>query len=153
MSPHLAALSPGAANMTADQLSSTACGTVKARIDYLKKLPLYQAEKPYQMFLPAAEGATDQRTHNLEFESKECTFTDIRSRAYDCTLDTDGFQFHEFPTHLNWTSLQDRSVVESVYFAEIEQVLKNIEGGYDKIFIFDWRVTAPSSTAIASVVC
>lgn len=117
-----------------------ACGTVDSHVNYLKKLPLYQKEKPFQLFVPIDPDATNQRASNLEFEPKERTFFDIRDRIHDCSLDTNGFQLREFPTKLDLPSFRDRGVVESSYFPEIEQILKHIEGGYDRVFIFDWRV-------------
>lgn len=117
-----------------------ACGTVNSQVNYLKKLPLYQREKPFQLFVPIDPDAPDQRATNLEFESNERTFHDIRDRIHDCSLDTHGFQLLDHPTKLDLPSFQDRATVESRYFPEVEQILKNIEGGYDRIFIFDWRV-------------
>lgn len=117
-----------------------ACGDVTSHVSYLKKLDLYQKEKPFQLFIPIEKDAPDQRTSNLEFESKECTFHDIRDKIHEYDLDTHGFQVGEYPTKLDLPSFQDRHIVESQYFPEVEQILRNIEGGYDRIFIFDWRV-------------
>lgn len=129
-------------SMAIDRATSVACGTVNSQVDYLKRLPLYENEKPFQLFIPIDEEALDQRTSNLEFESKECTFIDIRDRAFDCSLDVHGFQFHQFPTKLEWSTFKNRALVESQYFLEVEQLLKNIESGYDRLFIFDWRVVS-----------
>ena len=120
-----------------------ACGTVNSQVNYLKKLPLYQNEKPFQLFIPVDADAPDQRTTNLEFESKECTFSDIRDSVHSYSLDTDGFQVLQFPTQVDPPSFQDRSIVESRYFSEVKDILRNIEGGYDRVFIFDWRVDHP----------
>ncbi|KAK3368629.1 methyltransferase CmcJ [Podospora didyma] len=117
-----------------------ACGTVTAELQYLKRLPLYQKEKPFQLFVPVDEDATDPRTTNIEFETKEQTFVDIRDRLSEFSLDSHGFQVNVHPTGLDLASFANRETVETKYFAEVEQILKTIEGGYDKVFIFDWRV-------------
>ncbi|KXJ88484.1 hypothetical protein Micbo1qcDRAFT_17472 [Microdochium bolleyi] len=117
-----------------------ACGTVQARVDYLKRLPLYQVEKPFQLFIPIEPDAKDQRPSNLEFESKEVTFHDVRDQLSDCRLDSHGFQLLRHPTGLPSASFENRGLVESVYFDEVRDILKTVDGGYDKIFIFDWRL-------------
>ncbi|KAI1845652.1 hypothetical protein JX265_005342 [Neoarthrinium moseri] len=122
-----------------------ACGTVKSQVSYLKRLPLYQKEKPFQLFIPIDKEALDQRTTNLDFETKERTFVDVRDTAYSCSLDVDGFQLQSYPTKLDLPSFLDRSIVESQYFSEVEEILKNIEGGYDKLFIFDWRIRSSAT--------
>lgn len=122
-----------------------ACGTVQSQVSYLKRLPLYHDEKPFQLFIPIDSDAIDQRTNNLEFEQRECTFSDIRDNVHNYTLDDNAFQALSFPTKLDPTSFKNRSAVESRYFPEIEEILKKIEGGYDRVFIFDWRVNQTMS--------
>jgi hypothetical protein len=117
-----------------------ACGTVKAEIQYLKRLSLYTKEKPFQLFVPVDRDATDTRTTNLEFESREQVFEDIRGKAATCTLDNDGFRVVEYPTALNPEQFRDRETVESDYFDDVKDILRDIENGYDEVFIFDWRV-------------
>jgi len=115
-------------------------GTVTASIQYLKKLPLYEKEKPFQLFIPIDKTSGDPRSSNLEFEPRSHTFVDIRNRVHDFSLDSHGFQVVPHPTKLEAQSFVDRSLVESRYLLEVEEVLRTIGGGYDKVFIFDWRV-------------
>jgi len=118
-----------------------ACGTVQAHVDYLKRLPLYQTEKPFQLFIPIEEGATDQRPSNLEFESRQCTFHDVRNELSSCQLDSEGFEVLRHPTQMDPMSFEQRELVESQYLEEVKDILQKVDGGYDKIFIFDWRVS------------
>lgn len=118
-----------------------ACGTVQAHVDYLKRLPLYQTEKPFQLFIPIEPGAIDQRPSNLEFESRQCTFHDVRNELPSCRLDSQGFEVLRHPTQMNPVSFEQRELVESQYLEEVKDILKKVDGGYDKIFIFDWRVS------------
>ncbi len=114
------------------------CGTVTAEINYLKRLPLYQREKPFQLFFPVDPDAPDQRSTNVEFEARPQTFVDIRKDLGKFTLDEHGFAIRTWPS--SFASFEDRTMVESLYFAEVLEVLKTIEGGYDRVFFFDWRV-------------
>lgn len=115
-------------------------GTVTAEVLYLKKLPLYTKEKPFQLFVPPAADAVDKRADNLEFEAKEQTFVDIRGREDEFSLDTHGFQTGVYPTRLDSDMFGDRETVETRYFDEVREILKDVEGGYDEVFLFDWRV-------------
>ncbi|KAH7028075.1 methyltransferase CmcJ [Microdochium trichocladiopsis] len=128
-----------------------ACGTVQAQVDYLKRLPLYQSEKPFQLFIPIEPDAKDQRHSNLEFEPKECTFHDVRDQLPECLLDSQGFQVLRRPTRLDPASFDKREIVESQYLDEVKDILKSVDGGYDRIFIFDWRVSlaCPPNQAVA----
>lgn len=115
-------------------------GTVTATLNYLKRLPLYQTEKPFQLFLPAQHHATDQRLSNLEFEGRETRIVDIRPKLSTFDLDEHGFQILHAPTKLAPTCFQDPKIVESLYFDEVVNILKKLPGGYDRVFLFDWRV-------------
>lgn len=123
-------------------------GTVTAEVLYLKKLPLYTKEKPFQLFVPVAADAVDKRSDNLEFEAKEQTFVDIRGREDDFALDTHGFQTGLYPTRLDSDMFGDRETVETRYFDEVREILKNVEGGYDEVFLFDWRVGLQSMSGL-----
>jgi hypothetical protein len=53
---------------------------VKASIEYLAPLPLYETEKPYLALLPPSEDfdPDTQRTDNLEYEiHKDMLITDV----------------------------------------------------------------------------
>ncbi|KAK1750089.1 Aspirochlorine biosynthesis protein N [Echria macrotheca] len=113
---------------------------VRAEIQYLKRLPLYNEEKPFQIFVPIDANAADTRSTNLEFEAREQQFEDIRGRETKFSLDNDGFQIKTYPTALSLSHFQDRQAVETKYFNEIKQILQGIEGGYDEVFLFDWRL-------------
>lgn len=119
-----------------------ACGTVKAELQYLKRLPLYKLEKPFQLFVPVDPDAADQRSTNIEFEAQEQTFEDVRGREDEFSLGSHGFEFAVQPTSLSIRDFSDRGIVESRYFREVEEILRNIDGGYDQVFFFDWRVSA-----------
>lgn len=81
---------------------------VRASLEYLQKLPLYEYEKPYWCFLPPKEGydPDHQRVDNLEFENhSDIIIQDIRDRKTKARIGECGFEvfdhkskFSAFPT-------------------------------------------------------
>ncbi|CCF32719.1 methyltransferase CmcJ [Colletotrichum higginsianum] len=122
-----------------------ACGTVEAEVDYLQRLPLYQREKPFQLFVPIHERDQDARSTNLAFEKKTQTFVDMRGRTGEFSLDTHGFQVETVPNKLAPHFFRDREVVEREYLPEVEGLLRGVGGGCDRVFIFDWRLRDASA--------
>lgn len=120
--------------------SEMACGTVDADVEYLQRLPLYQQEKPFQLFVPIDERDRDARSTNLSFEKKTQTFVDIRERVGEFSLDSHGFQVETVPSKVHPQSFRKRELVEREYLPEVERLLKGAGNPCDKIFIFDWRV-------------
>ncbi|KAK1750425.1 Aspirochlorine biosynthesis protein N [Echria macrotheca] len=118
-----------------------ASGDVVADLNYLQKLELYQREKPFQLFIPVDPNSPDPRQNNVEFENRPHTIRDMRPAINDFGLDTHGFEIRPFHTSLDPDSFQKSDVVESQYFAEVEQLLRDtLDGGFDRIFFFDWRL-------------
>ncbi len=117
-----------------------ASGDVVAELGYLQKLDLYRHEKPFQIFIPIDDG---QRQTNLEFEPRTQKIVDIRPNIKSFQLDAQGFEVRECPTAVSYESFQNEELIKSQYLPEIEEELKFIEDGYDRIFFFDWRVCTP----------
>jgi hypothetical protein len=118
-----------------------ATGTVKAPVNYMKKLPLHEYEKPFQILMPIPPDAEDQRIANVEFEPREQTFTDIRGNTDEFSLDENGFEIRRAPTLLQYNEAADQDVIKHKYLPEVEQILKDhLPGGYDRVEFFDWRV-------------
>lgn len=118
-----------------------ASGTICAPVKYLRRLPLYDHEKPFQYLIPIPPDAKDQRTTNVEFETREQTFTDIRHRLGDFNLDRNGFEVKSVPTCLRAAEATDQDVIKGRYLPEVEQILRdNVPGGFDRVVFFDWRV-------------
>lgn len=108
---------------------------------YLRRLPLYDHEKPFQYLIPIPPDSKDQRTTNVEFETREQTFTDIRHRLGDFNLDRNGFEVISVPTSLRAVEATDQDVIKGRYLPEVEKILRdNVAGGFDRVVFFDWRV-------------
>ncbi|KAI0101704.1 methyltransferase CmcJ [Nemania sp. FL0031] len=118
-----------------------ASGTVKATVNYIKELPIYNEEKPFQILMPIPPDAEDQRTSNIEFEKKEQIFNDIRGQEDQFGLDDDGFQIVHSPTALHPFDATNQDFIKTRYLPEVDEILRrHVPGGFDRVLFFDWRV-------------
>ncbi|KAJ5679789.1 methyltransferase CmcJ [Penicillium macrosclerotiorum] len=111
-----------------------------ATLQYLKKLPIYDEEKPFRIFTNLPPDALDQRYSNLEFEKKEVTIHDIRDQIPAPTLDGRGFEVREWPSSLDVHTIWNKDDVENVYLPELETMLRKKDPSIHRVFFFDWRI-------------
>jgi hypothetical protein len=111
---------------------------VTAPVHFIKWLPLYEREKPFNIFINLPEDAKDTRTNNLEFDIKDTTFHDVRGEESDFTLDDHGFAFLKYQH--DFKNFDNREAVESEYLPQIEKMVKEKIPGADRVALFDWRV-------------
>jgi hypothetical protein len=103
--------------------------SVKASLDYLQRLPLYETEKPYWCFLPPREGfdPDKQRVDNLEFEEcSDITIHDIRELESRPDIEDCGYQVFK---HQSKFSRFDQADDVIQYKIETEDFLKEVLGG------------------------
>jgi hypothetical protein len=118
---------------------SPATGSLVIGLKFLKWLPLYETEKPFQIFINIPEDATDRRTTNLAFENVKVRIQDVRIfPPKHFLLDKHGFTYysHKFQAR----HIADRESVEQRYLPEMETLLKSTLNSVDRVFFFDWRV-------------
>ena len=117
-----------------------------AKVEYLKRLPLYEHEKPFRVYYEIPKSSPDQRRTNLEFEEKEVPIQDLReSSSLDFySLDKHGFAIRNFETSLPAHSFTDRSVVEKSFLPEVEKVIRSEIANITAVYFFDWRVSQVS---------
>lgn len=132
---YLQALRHTTDNMVVDE-------SVYADLRYLKRLELYNEEKPFQIFFDIPEDEADRRPHNLEFEEKPYHIKDMRPSISQYRLDDHGFAVKRQKTSLSLESFSNRNMVEKTYLPEMEQLLRDVDSSIDKVFFFDWRVIA-----------
>jgi len=112
--------------------------SVKASLEYLQRLPLYEKEKPYWCFLPPHEGFDPdmERVDNLEFEEhSDITIQDIRELENKPHIQDSGYQVFE---HTSKFSHFERPEDVEQYKAETEDFLKDALGAvyakcYDQV--------------------
>ncbi|KIP06712.1 hypothetical protein PHLGIDRAFT_35829 [Phlebiopsis gigantea 11061_1 CR5-6] len=94
------------------------------------------AEAPYQyVYDPPAGKPKD----NIGLEKHEVVVRDARNKQeeYGLSLDTSGFQF---VNHVSQEKeFKDDKVIETVYYKEVEELLKK-EAGAKRVFIFDHTI-------------
>lgn len=98
---------------------------IRATLQYLQDLPLYETEKPYWCLLPPHEGfdPNAQRVDNLEFESRpDILIRDVRESTEALSLDTCGFEV--LSHHSNLSNFETAGDVDA-YKAETEALLRD----------------------------
>ena len=107
----------------------------RARLAFLKWVPLYEKQKPFQVFtgLPLGVPST-----NLVFEDEELDIRDMRGQEHHFKLDEHAFQLCKADMH--FTAFNDAAQIEEVYLPAVRTLIKEHVQGADKIVFFDWRV-------------
>ena len=93
-------------------------------------------ESPYQyVYDPPAGKPKD----NIGLEKHEVVVHDARDKQeeYGLSLDTSGFQFVRHVSQEK--KFEDDKVIETVYYKEVEELLKK-EAGAKRVFIFDHTI-------------
>lgn len=114
--------------------------TVLVTLSYLKRLDIFEKEKPFHIFFELPHEALDQRRTNLQFEEKEHPIQDIRDNIASFSLDKQGFMIKDWPTSLSIEEFSDRSTVEAKYYPEIDALIRSEFEDVVHYYIFDWRV-------------
>ncbi|KAF2469391.1 methyltransferase CmcJ [Lindgomyces ingoldianus] len=108
-----------------------------ASIQFLKWSPLYDKEKPYQVFLDKdLDTEEDQQNTNLAWEEKFVTVQDFRGCDEYSNLDAHGFTSRTLP---GFEHLETRDDIETGYIPAVEEMLKREIEDVGTIFVFDWR--------------
>lgn len=109
----------------------------QASVQFLKWTPLYEAEKPFQIFGDLLEESVDQRKTNLTWEEKQIQVQDLRDESESFRLDSHGFTICRLP---EFTELSDREVISGEYIPAIRKMLTAELEDVGTVFVFDWRV-------------
>jgi hypothetical protein len=110
----------------------------KADIQFLKWQPLYESEKPFQLFLDIPPEAPDERRTNLVFETRTVPIRNIRGEESRFSLDNNGFVYRKFEGFKN---LDSKDEVLNEYLPAVQRLLEREVEGAHKVLIFDWRVS------------
>ncbi|POS75728.1 methyltransferase CmcJ [Diaporthe helianthi] len=109
----------------------------KASIQFLKWNPLYETEKPFQIFGALNEDSADQRKSNLAWHEEQVEVQDCRNNVHEFGLDSHGFAIRRLPT---FTELPDREAVIGEYLPAIKKMLQAELEDVGTVFLFDWRI-------------
>lgn len=112
-----------------------------ATVKFLKWIPLYEEERPFQIFMELPLEAPDQRKTNLTWDEKDVTVTDFRDNAADFQLDTHGFATRKLE---GFTELENDKDINARYIPEVKRMLETELGDVGTVFVFDWRASPAS---------
>nr|VWO99179.1 N/A [Ganoderma boninense] len=88
-------------------------------------------EEPYQYVLSPPAG---KEPNNIGLDPRDVTVHDARGRESEFSLDTNGFQFVNYPSVEK--EFDDDERIKEVYYPEVEKLLKDVAGA-KRVFIFD----------------
>jgi len=116
----------------------------KVTLSFISDLPIFQHEKPYELWLPPSEIPDSVPWTNCQFsEHSNIEIEDVRGSNTDFGYETTGFKFISnqlsecFARGSSWRS--DDGLVQR-YLEETVELLKG-EFGAEKVLCFDWRVS------------
>ena len=123
--------------------------SVRATIEFLKRLPLYDREKPFRVYYEIPKTSADQRRTNLEFEERQISFEDLRNNdpvrsAY--TLDGQGFSLRNLQSSIPEESFSDRALIEKKFLPQVEQLLRSEIPDITAYYVFDWRLRSAETS-------
>ncbi|KAE8443015.1 hypothetical protein EG329_002479 [Mollisiaceae sp. DMI_Dod_QoI] len=111
----------------------------KSSILYLDRLEKYKQEKPYEIILdisdPAFATGPEAAQTNMEDSPHEVTIQNARRKKDDFKIGIHGFQFAHFPSSLRDKDFDNLKLVESVYYTEVQDLVKSLFGKPMQIFI------------------
>jgi len=108
-------------------------------LKFLKWQPIYEIEKPFQIFINIPPNAADQRTTNLVYEDVSLMVNDVRCLAFQPNLDDNGFMYCKHQTRV--TEFSNREQVDKYYLPEMEALLRSKVEDVDRVFFFEGRVS------------
>ena len=117
--------------------------TLKAAFDYLQWTPLYEIEKPFQVFIDIPKHCPDQREDNLAFSTgpEELVF-DVCGKEKDFTLDKNGFTYIKHSSIISEPSqFFDPKTIREIYLPECIRVLERELSRVGRVHIYSWRVS------------
>ena len=120
---------------------------IRTSVTYLKKIPLYEREKPYCVCLSDDFKGPDFETHNLKFEDRvDIKITDVRGQEHLFELGTNGFEIGQHQSNaLSFESSED--VI--AYKMETEKFLKEKLGAQEAI-CYDVKVGNLANSILGS---
>jgi hypothetical protein len=93
--------------------------------------------RPYNLIPsdPAGEFKT-----NVEIEPRTITIHDLRGHPSTPSLDKEAFSFHTAPSSLSYDDFADEDKIRSVYYPEIQDIVRKHVSGAKEVLIFDHTI-------------
>ena len=122
---------------------------IYSKIAYLKRLELYETEKPCNLNFPV-DNIPGARQTNVEYEYIDnITIVDIRGIEQHFHLDTHGFQVFHQPFEYSAAIFRDASETCRTYCWDMELYLQKLLVA-EKVYIYDSQVCCSTLSKIRS---
>jgi len=118
-------------------------GKITGTISFVEWNPLFEVEKPFELFVSLPPEVPDQRTTNISFKDVPVQIADVRGEEDKLSLDENGFVYRKHATKV--TDFNDPLAIEQVYLPETVELLKREVEGADRVFVFNWKVSYPGN--------
>ncbi|KAL8358302.1 hypothetical protein RB601_009626 [Gaeumannomyces tritici] len=112
---------------------------VSVSLEFIKRLELYEREKPYWLFVGKPDHLDDSKLTNVELEVVPgIPAHDVRNDGHSYTLDEHGFQF---VTHQqSFSDFDDEEAIRTHYLPQVEEVIRQNVPYAKRVLLFDWRL-------------
>ncbi|SPO03436.1 uncharacterized protein DNG_06119 [Cephalotrichum gorgonifer] len=113
----------GTENVKSLQTAVSKVRAVETEMCFLKRDALWDHEKPYRMrYVPIGNVPKT----NFLLETIPVRVRDARNARPTLSLDTNGFEFHDLSSELDYDEFFDYDRVRSVYMREVQDLLKKV---------------------------
>ncbi|KAJ8132508.1 hypothetical protein O1611_g1114 [Lasiodiplodia mahajangana] len=124
---------------------------LRISLNHLKDLPLYQIEKPYEIWAPVDE--TQCKT-NVQFEYCDgIPVADVRGRQDEFDIETCGFSFLHHPVGLGLSAAEVKTdegrLLVIRYLEEMSSFLQQTLS-CRRVLCYDWRVRRANASSVSS---
>lgn len=109
---------------------------VSTTLHYLKS-----ADEPPYFYSPSIEPPEGKPRSNINSEPHPAVIHDVRGKEHTVGLDKTGFEFVKHKREE--TEFVDEERIKSVYYKEVEELLKKATGG-KRVYIFDHTIRCVS---------
>ena len=114
------------------------CQSAVGTLVFLKRLDVYEEQKPYCIHVPA-EAVPGGKSTNEEDEFVETTIQDLRHQKQAFDIDKNGFEVINCPKMMDYASFSNKVMVETIFLPKIESAIKDKLGASDA-WVYDWKV-------------
>lgn len=113
----------------------------RSQFAYLKRLSLYENQKPYYCSIELQPEELDQKT-NLDYERKDAVVRDIRGWEHELDFERDGIQYILHPTSFILRT-ESRLDIEGYMKEHIDFFRQKLDA--EKCICYSWRVRCHST--------
>lgn len=107
------------------------------QVYFLKKLSLYETEKPYSLRFTPPEGFLRA---NVALEPHTIPIHDIRPSKDELSLENNGFAVMHLDTRMRYEDFDNEQMIKEVYLREVSETLQEYLGA-SQVQIFEHTVT------------